>query len=103
MKNKTKLILILTAFFVMIITGLSMFKIGKQAYYPPESSSESQSHEYVIKSEGNSVYLFDNGTAVKEYDINVLVLPSEDYELLLNGIKADSIAEADTIAEDFDG
>ena len=44
-----------------------------------------------------------DNTVIKEYEINPLLLPSEDYEMLLNGISAQSIENADMLAEDFDG
>ena len=56
-----------------------------------------------LKSVDNKVYLFENTTIIKEYDINPMLLPPEDIKLLSDGIILNSMAEADSLAEDFDG
>lgn len=103
MKGKrTALLVILTAIIIMSIV-LSL-KRGLNEDYNSDNSQKSVSdNEYVIRAKDNAVYLYDGNKVIKEYDINPLLLPSEDYEMLLNGIPVQSIANADMLAEDFDG
>ena len=58
---------------------------------------------YIVKSEDNSVFLFKNGDAVKEYDIDIRLLPGNDIKRLTDGITVESESAADRLAEDYDG
>lgn len=58
---------------------------------------------YTVKIYENFVYLFENDKIIKQYDIDISVLPGDDIELLIKGIKVDSVSDADLIAEDYDG
>ena len=62
-----------------------------------------KTNEYTLKLENEKVVLFEGDKIIKQYDIILSVLPGEDIEMLLNGIKVNSIAEADHLAEDYDG
>ena len=103
MKGKrTALLLMLTA---IIIAGIAISLTRSQKEYKNSNNSKKNvsSHEYVIRAKDNAVYLYDDNKVIKEYDINPLLLPSEDYEMLLNGISVESVENADMLAEDFDG
>lgn len=58
---------------------------------------------YIVKSEDNSVFLFKNGDAVKEYNIDIRLLPGKDIKRLTDGITVESESAADRLAEDYDG
>ncbi len=62
-----------------------------------------QADNYEIRLSDMQVKLFKNGVAVKTYEIQPNLLPGEDILLLTDGIKVESVAEADLLAEDFDG
>ncbi len=71
---------------------------------PNDTSSGTKiSTEYIIKLHENDIVLFENEKIIKYYDINPSVLPGEDLTLLIKGITVNTVAEADKIAEDFDG
>ncbi len=59
--------------------------------------------EYTLKLEDEKVVLFEGDRIIKQYDVVLSVLPGEDIELLIKGIKVKSVAEADCLAEDYDG
>ncbi len=68
------------------------------------SSIESKVQEkYILKIEDEKLCLLNNNVAIKEYDVNIAVLPGEDIKILLEGIMVEDIAEADSVAENFDG
>lgn len=99
----TALLVILTTILIITLTQ-SLTKVQKESDNQESSQNNLPNHhEYVIRAKDNSVYLYDGNTVIKEYEINPLLLPSEDYEMLLNGISAQSIENADMLAEDFDG
>ena len=51
----------------------------------------------------NCLYLFESNEILKTYEINPLVLPSEDILMVSEGIIVKNVAEADLIVENFDG
>lgn len=59
--------------------------------------------EYTLKLEDEKVVLFEGDRIIKQYDVVLSVLPGEDIELLIRGIKVKSVSEADCLAEDYDG
>ena len=103
MKEKTTALLVILTAIGVAVTALSLS--GEQSEHADHYNSQKNvsRHEYVVRAKDDAVYLYDGNTVIKEYDINPLLLPSEDYEMLLNGIPAQSVENADMLAEDFDG
>ena len=58
---------------------------------------------FIIKYNDGTVYLFKNGITIKEYDIDIRLLPGSDIKRLTEGIKADTESDADRLVEDYDG
>ena len=99
---KRNLIFLLTLLILLSIIIVSSSKnINTKTLENEEISSKT--NEYTLKLENEKVVLFEGDKIIKQYDIILSVLPGEDIELLLNGIKVNSIAEADYLAEDYDG
>ena len=99
---KRNLIFLLTLLILLSIIIVSSSKnINTKTLENEEISSKT--NEYTLKLENEKVVLFEGDKIIKQYDIILSVLPGEDIELLLNGIKVNSIAEADHLAEDYDG
>lgn len=103
MKRKTTALLVILTAIIVAITALSLSREQNEYADHDNSQKNVSRHEYVIRAKDNAVYLYDGSKVIKEYDINPLLLPSEDYEMLLNGIPAQSVENADMLAEDFDG
>lgn len=78
------------------------FSSCKKSKENPVTESKTQ-EKYVLTITENKLRLILNDDTVKEYDVNINVLPGEDIKLLLDGIIVDGIQEADSIAENFDG
>ena len=99
---KRNLIFLLTLLILLsVIIVSSSNNINTKTSENEEISSKT--NEYTLKLENEKVVLFEGDKIIKQYDIILSVLPGEDIELLLNGIKVNSIAEADHLAEDYDG
>ena len=99
---KRNLIFLLTLLILLSIIIVSSSKnINTKTLENEEISSKT--NEYTLKLENEKVVLFEGDKIIKQYDIILSVLPGEDIEMLLNGIKVNSIAEADHLAEDYDG
>ncbi len=99
---KRNLIFLLTLLILLsVIIVSSSNNINTKTSENEEISSKT--NEYTLKLENEKVVLFEGDKIIKQYDIILSVLPGEDIEMLLNGIKVNSIAEADHLAEDYDG
>ena len=99
---KRNLIFLLTLLILLSVIIVSSSKnINTKTLENEEISSKT--NEYTLKLENEKVVLFEGDKIIKQYDIILSVLPGEDIEMLLNGIKVNSIAEADHLAEDYDG
>ena len=99
---KRNLIFLLTLLILLsVIIVSSSNNINTKTSENEEISSKT--NEYTLKLENEKVVLFEGDKIIKQYDIILSVLPGEDIEMLLNGIKVNSIAEADYLAEDYDG
>lgn len=92
---KIKIILLLITVII-----LSLCACGNQGNITPKTQEE---HKFLLTISNNTLCLFDNNLIIKEYDVNISVLPSEDILLLTNGISVENVSEADSIAENFDG
>ena len=78
------------------------FSSCKKSKENPVTESKTQ-EKYVLTITENKLRLILNDDTVKEYDVNINVLPGEDIKLLMDGIIVNDIQEADSIAENFDG
>lgn len=95
-----------TLLFILLAISLFLLPIlSNEQDAPPSSSAESgtENNTLTLKLYDNTLCLFENREIVKKYEVNPSVLPGEDLGILSRGITVKSIAEADSIAEDYDG
>ncbi len=86
-------VLLCTLFTVNILPANKTFKETKQS---------SEIFEYTVTLKNNKIVLLENDNVYKEYSANPALLSGEDLVLLSSGIKVLSVAEADSLLEDFD-
>ena len=89
---------------IMFITLSIIFCFSSCKKSNEQPSTESKAQEkYVLTINDNKLRLILDNDTIKEYDVNINVLPGEDIKLLMDGIIVNDIQEADSIAENFDG
>lgn len=97
----------LKLFYIMLIllciSLICIPKFGQQTVSDSKRINQSEEIRFYLRIYDNTLCLFENDTIIKKYDINPLVLPSDDIYLLTNGIEVKDISEADSVAENFDG
>ncbi|MBQ1187241.1 MAG: hypothetical protein IIX54_06120 [Clostridia bacterium] len=93
---KSKVILLLIFTFILSLCACDSQKTNI-------NEPDVKNSNFVLIIEDNTLCLKDNEMTVKKYETNISVLPSEDILILTNGIEVENIAEADSIAENFDG
>lgn len=93
-------LLILAAVFVMLLCMPSTIEKPKDN---DVSKSQTDNSDYVLKLQDSKVSLLKDDKIIKTYDIIPSLLPGEDILSLTKGIEVADIAQADSIAEDFDG
>ncbi len=82
---------------------LPMLSSDQDATPSSRANSGSENATLTLKLYDNTLCLFENREIIKKYDVSPSVLPGEDLEMLINGITVKSVAEADSVAEDYDG
>lgn len=97
----------ITVILLFCLLAISLFLLPLLSNEPTTEQSESSISSYddtlTLKLFENELCLFKSGEIIKKYDINPAVLPGEDIKLLSDGIAVKTLAEADTVAEDYDG
>ena len=90
---------------LLILSSVILFSIPKNETCENinEISSPQKEDSLLLVIDNNTLVLYESENIIKSYDINLSVLPSDDILLLSNGIRVKNIAEADEIAENFDG
>lgn len=58
-------------------------------------------HTYVLRDENGHLALYENGSAVKQYDVYTALLPEADRQLLLAGIPIQDQAQLNALLEDY--
>ncbi len=103
--SKQKLCIII----LCVTTVLNFFLVSRMTNVP-EKKIEGDTYpkvkyetNYIIALENDKVVLKRNGTAIKEYDVNITLLPGEDILILTEGVSFETIGEADMFMEDYDG
>lgn len=94
---------ILGLIFILLITFIVICFLPTNEKPDNTPSNIKTTTEYIVKLHENKIALFENEKIIKYYDINPTVLPGEDLSILVKGITVNTIAQADKIAEDFDG
>lgn len=91
--------MIIVVIFLCIIPAFSSCK-NSDTKTKIESSAQDN---YVLTIKDNTLCLLNNKELIKEYNVNISVLPGEDLKLLVEGIPVKNLSDADSIAENFDG
>ena len=99
-KNKISVFLILSTIVVSLFT---VSILNQKSEETSKNNNVIPICEYSVQIKNNKIVLLENDKILKEYEINISLLPGEDLVLLSEGIKVNSIKEADKLAEDFDG
>lgn len=100
MKNQIKIKFLLIILLLLFTSTLASCQNNDKQN---AKSSSNANNGYVLKLINNELFLINIDKAIKKYEINPMVLPSEDILLLIEGIKVEDEKEADSIAENFDG
>lgn len=106
MEEKISTRIVIIILFVLLIAAFLLVPITANSTndYADEAKPSSQSAKILVfRLDNGVVSLYDNDKAIKSYDIDISLLPGEDVKLLYEGIVVKSEAEADMLAEDFDG
>ncbi|MEE0928375.1 MAG: hypothetical protein UIG59_04210 [Acutalibacteraceae bacterium] len=103
MSRKLNLKIILISLLAAVL--LIALVIDNSVKKGPESPSTDPVNEtrYFVKIEDDSVCLVKNNDIIKTYEIDITLLPGDDILTLMQGIEVKNPAEADLLAEDFDG
>lgn len=95
-----------TAIFLILlcsIVGILFLDNDKPADNITKIDTNSPQKILSLRLVDNDLFLFEDDRIIKSYEINAVVLPSDDILILTNGIEVKDISEADSIAENFDG
>ena len=87
----------LSIFFLPRITNTPEEKIDSNA--APKVSVETT---YRIELNNDKIVLMRDNTLIKEYDVNISLLPGEDILILTEGVSFSSLREAEAFMEDYD-
>lgn len=97
-------IIVLFILLAAVLLLLPLFSKEPETIPPSDIESSSANEDILtLRLYENELCLFQNRKVLKKYDVNPAVLPGEDVKQLSDGINVASVAEADTIAEDYDG
>ena len=101
MKTRYKIYVLTCAIIISVTLTATSFIINRNR--GKTVSKANTACTYCVKMVGNDICLFENNEVIKKYNIDANLLPGEDQLLLIEGIKVDSISDADLLAEDYDG
>ena len=86
-----------------VISVVILLTDNTKCNIPAGENRETSNEIYVVRLTDSGVALLKNEEIIKIYDIQPSVLPGEDILLLYEGISVNSVSEADSLAENFDG
>lgn len=91
-----------------ITTALTLFFLPRMTSKPEEKIDSDIAPKvnvetiYRIELNNDKVVLMRDGALIKEYDVNISLLPGEDILILTKGVSFNSLGEADIFMEDYD-
>lgn len=88
---------------LLVISVVILLTDNTKCNIPAGEHRETSNEIYVVRLTDSGVALLKNEEIIKIYDIQPSVLPGEDILLLYEGISVNSVSEADSLAENFDG
>lgn len=88
---------------LLVISVVILLTDNTKGNIPAGENRETSNEIYVVRLTDSGVALLKNEKIIKIYDIQPSVLPGEDILLLYEGISVNSVSEADSLAENFDG
>ena len=98
--------IIITSITILLLSCVIILSIPKTSKNTEKANKvipKNDESSFVLKLYDDELVLYENENIIKRYDVTISVLPSEDIFLLSNGIKVKDVAEADAVAENFDG
>lgn len=87
--------------FILTILAIFIICLFITAYNDKPTIEEKEEYKLIVIDE--KIRLLNIDKIIKTYDINLNVLPPTDIKKLYDGITVSSVAEAETIIEDYDG